>query len=454
MQQHLNKHWLIYLLIVLGLFWGAILASIYRYYFPTINDEALSFFKYKNTIPAKENQSFALIGFNAPPDIIDIHQYGVDQVKRANAQFVNPITNKIDNNYDLIEEEQVLDTEFEIPKLTCWLYLPIKRKDPCYSEAELLNLLSKNRAFLQRIKIMRSYKKYYAPFYTGKNGTKRINVQKLWISGVNRKLIKGNKDVLGEVIEEIKHKQELIQQPTNSITKAIHLVLYGLALGALEQALSEYPTTALLFANELKKLNRENAPNKIDFAQLAKIEFETVNIAYCIGQFDSVLEPSLCFNRHLKIESPNFIINNFYSLNKKLENHSRLPDSANDLELCSSLKKKHDKESPYLQSLLHLPIQKSFSVYDELKGLYLKSCELALNNKTKNARIARINALVETLENVKESKDIQDFLNTKTVKDPLTKLPFIYNPKKQTLEFPFSINKELPNLPIIKIKLN
>lgn len=378
-----------------------------RYYYPELNTEAVQFLiKDKKRIPDKNNSLYPIIGFNAPSNIQDIHEFGLNLVNKTLDKCLDADRKYLSLDTKLLQIDNELTFNADADKLHCWLNndnstkskCSKSNKEVCYSESELRKAVIDNTILLARHEQLKKYTKFDNKALFAQNAGLLINTHRLFLANNRLNLDQGHEGALRLLIQDLEYHRTLMNQQGTMIDKAIKLVLYNLSLEQLEYAITRHTDVALKYKTEIDAALSELTINEFNLDGIFREEFEIINSVYCIDERLGIDTPDYCQDtKDIGAISENYIINDYYGLYLNYKSMLNL-DMAEMVEQCSIYSNKPD-ENIYLGMLLHLPILPTYASYTLIKGGINKGCELMESHKKKNIKHLELKAYLNLAKN-------------------------------------------------------
>lgn len=427
------------------------IVNIYNYYIPGLNEKSVDFFiKNKSRIPDNENSAYAIIGFNAPQDVVDIHAFGLNKVNKMLGQYLEADNKHIHPDASLPEVEGELTFVGDVYKLSCWVGSSIndsqfQNSENCYALNELRDVVERNTVLLERQEKLKDYKYYSGSLLLATNGSLIINVHRLFLANMKLALDRGEQDIFDNLIRDLKYRRLMLSQPGSLIDKAINLVLYNMTLEQLEYAITYETELAIKHEKMIDQVLSDLKDEEFNIDGVFIQEFQTLNSILCIDETLGIDTEEYCHvDAYIDYAGIEYVMNDYYEFYLRYKNMMSL-----DIEsLSSQCSASSDKSLPsfYMGLLFHLPIFVTYTTYDLVKSGLDKGCELMGTYKLKSAKHRLMKVYLDIKREGLKPEDIPGFLQSKADKDYLTGKPFVYDKDNNAMTFPDMFDEKLNQL--------
>lgn len=410
-----HKKLSIFILVLLSITIGYALNA--NYYYPELNAKAVQFLiKDKQRISEKDNYFYSMVGLNAPSDVQNIHEFGLNLVNETLNNCLDKKRKHLPLDTQLPSVENEIALNGDVNKLQCWLdneanasndnKCVMPQNDACYTESELSQVVKNNNILLNRHEQLNKYKKndYNVQFAT--NGQLLIDTHRLYLANIRLNIEQGREQTVQALIQDLEHQRASMSQPGTMIDKAIKMVLYNLSLEQLEHVIIKHTDVALKYKNEIATALRELTIEEFNLDAIFREEFEILNSIYCIDERLGIDTPDYCQNetdsRNINV---NYIINNYYEFYLSYKSMSKL-DMQSMTDQCSAYSNEPN-ENIYLGMLLHLPILSTYTGYTLVLGGMKKGCQLMVTHKQKSLKHTELLSYLNSKTNNGETLNVQ-----------------------------------------------
>ena len=376
--------------------------NLYNYAYPELNKDAVQFFfNNKKNITEENNSLYARVGFGAPSEVDDIYEYGQNLINKSLGEtYVQ--NNKhylLESVFNKFENELIFHGDSE--KLLCWLeedkYISDVVKEACYTSNELVNVINDNTILLKRHEQLKNYTQYDDKLLFGAYGSLLINAHRLFLSDIRLQLESNNEEAIKKLIDDLNYFRGIMRQPANMVTKAIHMVLYGLSLNQLGLIVKKYPHLTIKHKEDIINVLNDISDEEFNLDDLIRQEFKAVNYIFCIDENLEIKTNYLCQpNTVIDEKIAYFIINDFYDFYLNFKYIFSLESDEMKKE-CQRYAYDSKPEDIYRLILL-LPFFKMHQTYILLMDGIIKGCEIMVNHKSYSSRHDEIKSYLESYQ--------------------------------------------------------
>ena len=365
-------------------------------------------------IPDNQNIAVAISGINAPIDT-DVIEHGRFVINGYEDDLLSSnLKNKIfkETEIKFIGKRD----EFE-----CWLYDNItKTKENCASEERIRALLLENKLLIQR------YTKLYQILgwqgSTESGGQTLLDINRLLVADIKLDIDAGNAEL---AYQKWKANTEFINQilkhETNTIEKAIFMVMDGFNFTSLEYLLLKQPQIITNHYDELIVLLRPIGLTKYNLPGMLKADFHT---------YEDFLFKKVTAEQNVRV---NYLSNRIYRAQREfLEKAYNSP--FNFKESQHSLHQRYYFDRDQFWNFDLLDPRHSFISNVIING-FLSSFNLVGSMQEKSALAKLLNLKIKIHQQNIADADIQTFLNSagKAYFNPFTNKPMRWDATKRIL---------------------
>ncbi len=369
-----------------------------------------SLYKDEPDIPQAENVAYAIIGFTAPEDVEDIHEYGVslvDEALKASAKLQTNSTPK----FKPAENELKIINETE--KNVCWWktkYYEATHEENCMSSEELIIVIGKNITLLSRYMTWHKYSQIKRKVSESRNDGLISPSHRIFLAYL-RELIQQNKINLALKLlsDDIKLWKNLAREHGTWLQKMRILLALNDDLRMIK-TLTELGHYNFYHQEYMHNLFEPIGIQNWALADTYTVEFRLSELKYCLDEGIAYVEANTCLKKQQGL---------FYQRNKTLKRISEhieemvktiAPDPENVYLNCLNVQ---TEENEGIKDWLdkHLYNYKGNKVYEHFTNYSSKKnlCDvLRLIHRT-DASLLLIKRYVEILQN--GSGDIEKIIN-------------------------------------------
>ncbi len=269
-----------------------------------------SLYKDEPDIPQAENVAYAIIGFTAPEDVEDIHEYGlslVDEALKASAKL------RTNNTPKFKPAENELKIINETEKNVCWWktkYYKATHEENCMSSDEVTIVIGSNLTLLSRYITWHKYSQIKSKVSESRNEGLILPMHRIFLAYL-RELIQRNKiDFALELLsDDIKLWKNLARENGTLIDKWITINVLNDDLRMIG-LLTELGHFDFYHQEYMHNLFEPIGIKNWALADTYTVEFRLSELKYCLDEGIAYVEANTCLKKQQGL---------FYQRNKTLK---------------------------------------------------------------------------------------------------------------------------------------
>ena len=417
-----------------------VLINVYNYLSIQPNPRAVEMFlSEREMVDDEDNLLFALIGFNAPAEVVDIHQYGYEVYLEAEAGSLNE-AGRYEDVPTVRPPVDAIEFIGDFNRLLCWVGDTaddpmFQDEEECYGDAELIDVIEQNRALLERHRFLKDYRQRQAKYVFYSTSQEVINTHRLYLASIKRDLEVGNSTVIEDLAHDLEYRAGLLSHEVGTIDKAIDLVMFGLSLDHLRHLLVNHRETFAEYAHMVLPVLKEISAEDFSIAGMFIGEFRMMDALLCVTNSSEVDNCRPC-NEGVAYDrkANDYILDGFFRL---FQSHLAVAGMSylESQQYCQSDEMVIEPVELY-PALFNLFTMPNYIVYHLMEGGLSKGCELYVMHNMHVAKARQAAVYLALSQDGAPISMMDQYLNDSAPVDHLTGQAFIYDREENSIRFP------------------